>query len=180
MRLTSLLCYFLGYVRRETIPLMVQSCRTPCLLITDPCPISAIIPAPFRKKDHASIRSHPGCEQSVPPAEVKCLAVVPSLCFTSVFGAISSNLSKSFWILALSPKCPCHPSLVVFVCMHNKPTPSSVRCVVNAETRWSRSQENVQPSHTYRHGTVGKSRSPGICHPVVCMPGATALSLHAV
>lgn len=57
---------------------------------------------------------------------MQCLAVVPSLHFTSVFGAISSNLSKSFWILALSPKCPCHPSLIALVCMHNKPTPSSL------------------------------------------------------
>lgn len=88
--------------------------------------MSAIISAPFWKKDTASVHSHPGCEQSVPPAEMQCLAVVPSLHFTSVFGAISSNLSKSFCILALSPKRPCHPSLITLVCMHNNPTSSSL------------------------------------------------------
>lgn len=88
--------------------------------------MSAIISAPFWKKGTASIHSHPGCEQSVPPAEMQCLAVVPSLHFTSVFGAISSNLSKSFCILALSLKRPCHPSLITLVCMHNNPTSSSL------------------------------------------------------
>lgn len=122
-------------------PFLIWNCRR------DHYPLTAIIPVPFWKKSHASIHSHPGCEQFMPPAEMQCLAVVPHLHFTSVFGAVSSNLSKSFWILTLSP-CPCHPSPITLVCMHNKPAPSFLT-VSSMQTKWSKHRRTCSPAvHT--------------------------------
>lgn len=120
-------------------PFLIWSCRR------DHYPVTAIIPVSFWKKSHASVHSHSGCEQFVPPAEKQCLAVVPHLHFTSVFGAISSNLSKSFWILTLSPKCPCHPSPITLVCMHNNPAPSSLT-VSSIQTKWSKDRRTCSPA----------------------------------
>lgn len=43
--------------------------------------------------------------------------------------------------------CPCHPSLIALVCMHNQPPPSSVTRVFSANTQLSRRQEDVLPTH---------------------------------
>lgn len=48
----------------------------------------------------------------------------------------------------MSPKCPCHPSPITLVCMHNNPAPSSLT-VSSMQTKWSKHRRMCSPAvHT--------------------------------